>query len=486
MEPLAATLVHYVEETRRLAAHGSTTEGTYYPAIRDLIVHILRERRLPFEVRTGTSEARAGGSDFPDFTLADRALFVGVFGEVKRPGETLEAMASSTERADQIGRYLARTGTVLLSNVRGFGLLVCAPGYERVAGTPVPPSARELVATVDLWSALSGSGAKAQSCLGTRLWSLSTARPAPRRRLSNALTGWHDPGEIKLTFPEMREEFTASQGVKRDQRIIVVLGNPPYDRFAGIAQAEEAELVAHYKGVELVIERDSEGKARHDEFGRPRRKQRGQSLLYKEFGVRKQLLDDLYIRFIRLAEQRIGEAADRGIVSFISNSSYLTGRSHPLMRRSLLTSFHEVWIDNLNGDKFRTGKLIPRGLPGAGTADQSAFSTDADPRGIQPGTAIVTWLKRPQPRGRPETAVVLYRDLWGLARWKRQALLASLPAAEPPAGSSTPMFARIAPAPRKPMAALTASIRRWLRGLAKSGRSISCDISGHRSQPRAR
>jgi hypothetical protein len=48
-----------------------------------------------------------------------------------------------------------------------------------------------------------------------------------------------------------------------------------------------------------------------------------------QFGVRKQLLDDLYVRFIRLAEERIGEAAEHGIVSYISNSSYLTGRSHP-------------------------------------------------------------------------------------------------------------------------------------------------------------
>ena len=48
--------------------------------------------------------------------------------------------------------------------------------------------------------------------------------------------------------------------------------------------------------------------------------------------MRKQLLDDLYVRFFRIAEERIGEAAEYGIVSFISNSSYLTGRSHPIMR----------------------------------------------------------------------------------------------------------------------------------------------------------
>ncbi|MCI0364515.1 MAG: N-6 DNA methylase, partial [Phycisphaerales bacterium] len=216
--------------------------------------------------------------------------------------------------------------------------------------------------------------------------------------LTNALSGWHDASDIKLNFPEMREEFDASQKVKRKAKIIVILGNPPYDRFTGAAQAEEAELVAHYKGIELVEERSRNGPVKRDEFGRPRKKQRGDSLLYREFGVRKQLLDDLYIRFIRLAEERIGEAADYGVISYISNSSYLTGRSHPLMRRSLLSNFHAVWIDNLNGDKYRTGKIIPKGLAGAGTRDDSIFTTEMDPRGIQPGTAIVTWVKR---KGQP-------------------------------------------------------------------------------------
>ena|SRR5438105_9190838 len=115
----------------------------------------------------------------------------------------------------------------------------------------------------------------------------------------------------------MREEFDASQRVKREAKIIVILGNPP----SGAAQAEEAELVAHYKGIELVDDIDPKTKqARRDEFGKRKKKQRGQSLLYLEYGVRKQLLDDLYIRFFRLAEERIGEVADYGVISYISKA----------------------------------------------------------------------------------------------------------------------------------------------------------------------
>lgn len=157
---LAAEAARYVAETRRLNAIGSSTEETFYPAIRELLTAILRAQNLPFEIRTGTSESKESGTDRPDFVLADSGLFVGVFGEIKKPDATLEDIAVSTERDDQIGRYLSRTGVVLVNNVRGFGLLACAPGYVREKGTPVPPDQRDLIATVDLWSNASGKGAK--------------------------------------------------------------------------------------------------------------------------------------------------------------------------------------------------------------------------------------------------------------------------------------------------------------------------------------
>lgn len=97
------------------------------------------------------------------------------------------------------------------------------------------------------------------------------------------------------------------------------------------------------------------------------------------------------------------------------------------MRKSLLSNFHEIWIDNLNGDKYRTGKLIPAGLPNAGSADQSVFTTDMDPRGIQPGTAIVMLVKRKEAKTSPTKTVVQYRDFWGLASVKRSELIAALP-----------------------------------------------------------
>jgi hypothetical protein len=52
--------------------------------------------------------------------------------------------------------------------------------------------------------------------------------------LTNALTGWEPPKTPKkLPFVELEEERDAADEVKRDRPILVILGNPPYNSFAG-------------------------------------------------------------------------------------------------------------------------------------------------------------------------------------------------------------------------------------------------------------
>jgi hypothetical protein len=153
MSNLGLIIASYVVQTKKLAGLPSSTEPTFYPDIKTLLSAILKEHTLPFEVRTSTSEAKG----MPDFVLGDSAMFVGVYGEVKRESTTLEDLAISTEQNNQIGRYLSRTGVVLLSNIRGLGLLACRAGYERNPDKPVPPADRELLKTVDIWAAISGS-----------------------------------------------------------------------------------------------------------------------------------------------------------------------------------------------------------------------------------------------------------------------------------------------------------------------------------------
>jgi hypothetical protein len=67
--------------------------------------------------------------------------------------------------------------------------------------------------------------------------------------LTNALTGWNPPkgAKQKLMFPELEQEREAAEIVKRDKKILVVLGNPPYYAFSGVSPEEEQGLVEPYK-----------------------------------------------------------------------------------------------------------------------------------------------------------------------------------------------------------------------------------------------
>ena len=110
-----------------------------------------------------------------------------------------------------------------------------------------------------------------------------------------------------------------------------------------------------------------------------------------------------------MADRRIVEKTGLGIICFISNYSWLKGRSHPAMRERYLSAFDCITIDSLNGDKFRTGKVSPDGLP-----DPSIFSTESNPEGIGLGTAItLSLVRKPNHAGQ---ATVLFRDLWGTGK----------------------------------------------------------------------
>lgn len=68
--------------------------------------------------------------------------------------DEVKDIAFSEERNDQIGRYLARTGVVLISNVRGFGLLTIRHGASR-QGSRIAPADRVLEHVVELWPSIS-------------------------------------------------------------------------------------------------------------------------------------------------------------------------------------------------------------------------------------------------------------------------------------------------------------------------------------------
>jgi hypothetical protein len=197
--------------------------------------------------------------------------------------------------------------------------------------------------------------------------------------LTNSLTGWDFAGDNPhlAQWPELAAEAKGAGIVKKEKPILVILGNPPYNAYAGVSPDEEQGLVEPYK----------DG-------------------LVKDWGIKKFNLDDLYIRFFRLAERRIAEKTGKGIVCYISNFSYLGDPSFVVMRQRFLAEFDTLWFDCLNGDSRETGKLTPEGKP-----DPSVFSTEFNREGIRVGTAVGLLVRQPK---RCKKARVFFRQFWGV------------------------------------------------------------------------
>ena len=196
--------------------------------------------------------------------------------------------------------------------------------------------------------------------------------------LTNALTGWEPTIQKPLPFPELEEERERAERVKQDTPVLVILGNPPYNGFAGMAVDEERELSQAYRTTKQVRRPEGQG------------------------------LNDLYVRFFRMAERRIAEKTGQGVVCFISNYSWLDGLSFTGMRERYLEAFDAIRIDCLNGDRFKTGKTTPEGAP-----DPSIFSTPEDPVGIQVGTAIAMLVRK---ANHAPAESVGFRHLWGQSK----------------------------------------------------------------------
>ena len=196
--------------------------------------------------------------------------------------------------------------------------------------------------------------------------------------LTNALTGWEPTVQKPLPFPELEQERERAEQVKQSTKVLVILGNPPYNGFAGMAVDEERELSQAYRNTKQVRRPEGQG------------------------------LNDLYVRFFRMAERRIAEKTGKGVVCFISNYSWLDGLSFTGMRERYLEAFDVIRIDCLNGDKYKTGKATPEGAP-----DPSIFSTSEDPVGIQVGTAIATLVRKVD---HAPVQSVGFRHLWGQSK----------------------------------------------------------------------
>ncbi len=193
--------------------------------------------------------------------------------------------------------------------------------------------------------------------------------------LTNSLTGWDEHPKTKLPFPEFEEERSRADQVKKEAKILVIIGNPPYNAFAGVSGEEEQGLVEPYK----------EG-------------------LIANWGIKKFNLDDLYVRFFRLAERRIAEKTHKGIVCFISNYSWTSEPSFVVMREKMLKSFDKIWVENMHGNR-KISEYAPDGK-----TSETVFALKGFSVGIQQGVTISTLVRSENHTDGETLAKVFYRD----------------------------------------------------------------------------
>ena len=172
------------------------------------------------------------------------------------------------------------------------------------------------------------------------------------------------------------DEANAAVSVKRDDPLLVILGNPPYPRDSANPSRNEngkltfiGSLIEDYKKVD--------GK------------------LIGGMNQKKSLQAD-YVKFIRWAQWRVNRNGE-GVIGYIVNNSFLDGQVFSGMRQHLIDSFNAIYLLNLHGNS-RREEAVPEG-----GKDENVFD-------IQQGVSILLCVKQ---RDNPAPAAAYYADMWG-------------------------------------------------------------------------
>lgn len=222
--------------------------------------------------------------------------------------------------------------------------------------------------------------------------------------------------------PIFEKELSNAQEIKKDEKILIITGNPPYSGASSNEGLFEWEVKATYgiepefqtieieKNVKLAdkIQTLLKNIQTQKESGSKNALKELKSL-HSKYKLQKEknpkwLLDD-YVKFMRFAQNKI-ESLGHGLFGFISNNAFLDNPTFRGLRCSLLECYDELYILNLHGNT-RKKEETPQGAK-----DENVFN-------IMQGVSINLFVKKAQATKQK----IHYYDVYG-ERAEKYAFLA--------------------------------------------------------------
>ncbi|WP_367710838.1 type ISP restriction/modification enzyme [Helicobacter pylori] len=222
--------------------------------------------------------------------------------------------------------------------------------------------------------------------------------------------------------PIFEKELKSAQEIKKDEKILIITGNPPYSGASSNKGLFEWEVKATY-GIEPEFQTiEIEKKVKLTDKIKTllkniqTQKESGSKNALKElknlhskYKLQKEknpkwLLDD-YVKFMRFAQNKI-KSLGHGLFGFISNNAFLDNPTFRGLRRSLLECYDELYILNLHGNA-RKKEETPQGAK-----DENVFN-------IMQGVSINLFVKKAQTTKQK----IHYYDVYG-QRAEKYAFLA--------------------------------------------------------------
>ncbi len=228
--------------------------------------------------------------------------------------------------------------------------------------------------------------------------------------------------------PIFEKELKSAQEIKKDEKILIITGNPPYSGASENKGLFEWEVKATYgiepefqtietkKNVKLADEiktllKNIQTQKQSDKSVKNTNKDALKHLkqIHSKYKLQKEknpkwLLDD-YVKFMRFAQNKI-ESLGHGLFGFISNNAFLDNPTFRGLRRSLLECYDELYILNLHGNA-RKKEETPQGAN-----DENVFN-------IKQGVSINLFVKKAQTTKQK----IYYYDVYG-ERAEKYAFLA--------------------------------------------------------------